>query len=123
MQAKGARRQPGGLAWIAAGAAGSTRGVGHFHPPREAGFSLGAGTSGDDEGTPPRVRFIPDFSCPSPGGEGDRSPPGLAGGVRGSWSLIRQPAARERSALPDSRDSQAWSLSLSLSLWASSPVR
>ena len=48
-----------------------------------------------------------------------RSPPGLAGGVQGSWSLIRQPAACDRSALPDSRDSQAWSLSLSLSLYLS----
>ena len=41
VQAKGARRQPGGLAWIAAGAAGSTRGVGHFHPPGRPASVLG----------------------------------------------------------------------------------
>ena len=71
----------------------------------------------EDEDAPPRVSFIPDLFVPIPrGGGGDRSPPGLAGGVQGSWSLIRQPAACERGALPDSRDSQAWSLSLSFSL-------
>ena len=78
-----------------------------WSPPQEAGFGLGAGAISDDEGTPPRVRFIPDLLCLSPGGEGDGSFPGLAGGVRGSWSLIRPPAARECGALPETRDSQA----------------
>ena len=46
----------------------------------------------------------------------------LAVGVRGSWSLIRQPAACERGELTDSRDSQAWSLSLSLRVSLSLPL-
>ena len=58
-----------------------------------------AGAFSEDEDTPPMWVSSRICSCPSPGGEGDRSPPGLAGGVRGSWSLIRQPAACERGAL------------------------
>ena len=48
----------------------------------------------EEEGTTPRVRFIPDFFVPFPGELGDRSFPCLAGGVRDSWSLTRPPAAR-----------------------------
>ena len=44
---------------------------GSLSPPREAEFSLGAGPISDDEGTPPRVRFIPDLFVPFPG-EGGR---------------------------------------------------
>ena len=42
-----------------------------WSPPREAEFGLGAGTTSDGEGTPPRVRFvrfIPDLFVPFPGG-------------------------------------------------------
>ena len=52
-------------------------------------------------------------SCLSPVGEDDRSLPRLAGGARDSWSLIRPPAVRSAAHfLPDSRDSEVWSLSL-----------
>ena len=41
--------------------------------PREAGADLEAGVSSEDEGTLPRVSFIPDFFAPpTPGGEGNR---------------------------------------------------
>ena len=53
------------------------------------------------------------WESPQAGG-GDRRPPVGGGGARGSWSLIRQPAARGAAHHPDSRDSEAWSLSLRL---------
>ena len=39
-----------------------------WSPPREAGFGLEVGAMSDGEGTPPRVRFIPDLFVPFPGG-------------------------------------------------------
>ena len=42
-----------------------------WSPPRGAGFGPEAGAISDGEGTPPRVRFIPDSSVPFPG-EGGR---------------------------------------------------
>ena len=76
-----------------------------------------AGAFSEDEDIPPRVSFIPDFFVPIPRGGGRQVPSDLVRGVQGSWSLIRQPAACERGALPDSHDSQAWSLFLSLSIY------
>ena len=86
-------------------------------PEWERGTCPVAGASSEDEAVPPLLSAIPDLFVPFPGRGGPRVPPVPAGGVQGSWSLIRQPAACERGALPDSRDSQAWSLSLSLGVF------
>ena len=85
-------------------------------PPPDwgTGTCTGADAFSEDGDFLPLLSDIPDL-YPSPGGEDHRSPPVLVGGVQGSWSLTRQPAACEHGALPDSRDSQAWSLSLSFS--------
>ena len=41
---------------------------GRWSPPQGTGFGLGAGATSDDEGTPPRVHFMPDLFVPFPGG-------------------------------------------------------
>ena len=53
--------------------------------PREAGTDPGAGALREDEGTPPRVSFIPDLFVPIPGGGGRQVLPRL--GVRGAGQL------------------------------------
>ena len=63
------------------------QGSGAWSPPREAGNCLGAGIFSDDEGTPPRVRFIPDLFAPFPRGGGRQVLPRLGG--RGTGQLER----------------------------------
>ena len=109
--------EPGGPTRSASGAARSTKRMGGGRPPGRPGSVLERAPSVTMKALPRVCVSFRIFLCFSPGGEGDRSFPGLAGGIRGSWSLTRPPAARERGALPDSRDSQAWSLSLSLCIY------
>ena len=69
-------------------------------PGDGAGAFPGGDQFSEDEDFPFLLSGIPDFFVRIPRRGGHRPPPARAEGLRGSWSLIRQPAACERGA-PD----------------------
>ena len=71
----------------------------------------------DDEDFPLPLSGIPDLFVPLPGRGGPRAPPARIEGLRGSWSLTRQPAACERGAPDRTVATLKRGPSLSLSLY------
>ena len=67
-------------------------------PGGTAGPLPGGDPNSDDEDSLPPPSDVPDFFVPFPRRGGRRPPPARVAGLRGSWSLIRQPAACESGA-------------------------
>ena len=67
-------------------------------PGGGAGALPGVDEFSEDDDFPPSLSAIPDFFVPIPRRGGPQAPPRPVEGLRGSWSLTRQPAACERGA-------------------------